>query len=62
MNQLLLIQQLDYEISKYAETLYTRAGGTLHRSYHDSIEVSNQDLYKKCYQRALHKLTKGQPK
>ena len=56
------IQLLDHQISKYAEALYQRVGGTLYTSHHDSIIVSNQDLYNRCYRRALHKLTKGQSK
>lgn len=54
------IQMLDDKINQYANRLYKRAGGICTPSYHDTILVSNQQLYKQCYNRALTKLTKGQ--
>ena len=52
------ILQLDYTIQLYTTKLYERAGGHISISYHDTLLVSDQALYSRCYQRAVKRYSR----
>lgn len=56
--QLYDIWELDFQIQRYTDRLYKKAGGKVISQIHDMLVLSDLELHKKCTERAQRKFIK----
>lgn len=58
MTELNKIRISDYQTQYYADSLYKKAGGKVISQIHNTLVLSDLELYKKCTERAQRKFIK----